>query len=98
MAAICKHHSQVAVDMIVFAPGQKVGQAKEAKQLERGGIVAKNGLYANIHKKQARIAAGSGEHMRKPGSKGAPTTEAFKESAKTAKPRRKHIEDAMKDM
>jgi len=58
----------------------------------------KPGLYANIHKKQARIAAGSGEHMRKPGSKGAPTAEAFKDSAKTAKPRRKHIEDAMKDM
>jgi len=70
----------------------------EEKQLERGGIVAKNGLYANIHKKQARIAAGSGEHMRKPGSKGAPTAQAFKESAKTAKPRRKHIENAMKDM
>jgi hypothetical protein len=58
----------------------------------------KLGLYSNIHKKQARIAAGSGEHMRKPGSKGAPTAKDFKESAKTAKPRRKHIEDAMKDM
>ena len=59
----------------------------------------KNGLYANIHKKQARIAAGSGEKMRKPGSEGAPTKEAFVQSAKTAKkPRRKHIEEAMKDM
>lgn len=45
----------------------------------------KNGLYANIHAKQKRIAAGSGEKMRKVGSKGAPTAEAFKESAKTAK-------------
>lgn len=45
----------------------------------------KPGLYANIHAKQKRIAAGSGEKMRKPGSKGAPTAEAFKESAKTAK-------------
>ena len=72
--------------------------AKEAKQQERGGIVAKNGLYANIHAKQERIKHGSGEKMRKPGSKGAPTAEAFKESTKTAKPRRKHIEDAMKDM
>ena len=44
-----------------------------------------NGLYANIHAKQERIAHGSGEKMRKPGSKGAPTAEAFKESAKTAK-------------
>jgi Family of unknown function (DUF6496) len=45
----------------------------------------KPGLYANINAKQERIKAGSGEKMRKPGSKGAPTAEAFKESAKTAK-------------
>ena len=45
----------------------------------------KPGLYANIQKKQARIAAGSGEKMRAPGAKGAPTAKAFKESAKTAK-------------
>ncbi len=45
----------------------------------------KPGLYANVHAKQARIKAGSGEKMRKPGSKGAPTDKAFKESAKTAK-------------
>ncbi len=43
------------------------------------------GLYANIHAKRKRIAAGSGEKMRKPGSKGAPTAKAFRESAKTAK-------------
>ena len=43
------------------------------------------GLYANINAKQKRIAAGSGEKMRKPGSKGAPTVQAFKQSAKTAK-------------
>jgi hypothetical protein len=59
----------------------------------------KPGLYANIHKKQARIEAGSGEKMRKPGSKGAPTKEAFVESAKTAKkPRKQVITEAMKDM
>jgi hypothetical protein len=45
----------------------------------------KQGLYANIHAKQARIKAGSGEKMRKVGSKGAPTAEAFKQAAKTAK-------------
>lgn len=45
----------------------------------------KPGLYANIHAKRRRIAAGSGEHMRKPGSKGAPTAQAFKDAAKTAK-------------
>ena len=45
----------------------------------------KQGLYANINSKQARIKAGSGETMRKVGSKGAPTAKAFIESAKTAK-------------
>ena len=67
----------------------------EEKQLERGGIVAKNGLYANIHAKQERIAHGSGEKMRKPGSKGAPTAKDFKESAKT---RKEVITEKMKDM
>lgn len=43
------------------------------------------GLYENIHRKQERIAHGSGEKMRKPGAPGAPTAEAFRESAKTAK-------------
>ena len=45
----------------------------------------KKGLYANIHAKRRRIKAGSGERMRKPGSKGAPTAKAFKQAAKTAK-------------
>lgn len=48
-------------------------------------MLMKTGLYSNIHKKRARIAAGSGEKMRKPGAKGAPTAKAFRESAKTAK-------------
>jgi len=43
------------------------------------------GLYANIHAKRKRIASGSGEKMRKPGSKGAPTAANFKRSATTAK-------------
>jgi hypothetical protein len=43
------------------------------------------GLYAAIHAKRKRIAAGSGEKMRKPGSKGAPTAKAFRDSKKTAK-------------
>ena len=43
------------------------------------------GLYANIHAKQARIKAGSGEKMNKPGTKAAPSAKDFKESAKTAK-------------
>ena len=48
-------------------------------------MATKPGLYANIHAKQERIKHGSGEKMRKPCAKGAPTAEAFKESAKTAK-------------
>jgi len=60
---------------------QKVGKefVTADKKMKSGG------LYANIHAKQERIAAGSGERMRKPGSAGAPTAEAFKESAKTVK-------------
>ena len=53
---------------------------------------AKNGkmsLYKNIHAKRKRIKKGSGEKMRKPGSKGAPTAKAFKKAAKTAKKKRK---------
>lgn len=45
----------------------------------------KQGLYANINAKQARIKAGSGEKMKKPGAKGAPTAADFKKAAKTAK-------------
>tara|TARA_R110000868_G_scaffold10997_2_gene53223 strand:- start:5065 stop:5361 length:297 start_codon:yes stop_codon:yes gene_type:complete len=60
---------------------QKVGKdfAAADKKMKSGG------LYANIHAKQERIAEGSGEKMRKVGSKGAPTKQAFNDSAKTAK-------------
>lgn len=49
------------------------------------------GLYANIQAKRKRIAEGSGERMRRPGSQGAPTAQAFRDSARTVKkqPRRK---------
>ena len=61
--------------------------------------MAKHGLYAAIHAKRERIKAGSGEKMRKAGSKGAPSAQDFKDAAKTAKkPRRQMIADAMKDM
>jgi hypothetical protein len=46
-------------------------------------------LYRNIHAKRKRIASGSGEKMRKPGSKGAPTAKNFKRAAKTAKRNKK---------
>jgi hypothetical protein len=62
---------------------QKVGKeftkADEAKKMKGGG------LYANINAKRERIAEGSGEKMRRVGSKGAPTAGDFKQSAKTAK-------------
>ena len=62
---------------------QKVGKefvaADKPKKLKGGG------LYENIHAKRERIAEGSGEKMRKVGSAGAPTKQAFKESAKTVK-------------
>ena len=48
-----------------------------------------DGLYANIQAKRARIAAGSGEKMRKPGTEGAPSAKDFKQAAKTAKPEKK---------
>jgi hypothetical protein len=50
-------------------------------------LTMKPGLYANINAKRNRIAAGSKEKMRKPGTPGAPTAKAFKQSAKTAKKR-----------
>lgn len=57
---------------------------------KRNNMATKNGLYANIHEKRARIEKQKAEgkpveKMRKVGAKGAPTAEAFKQSAKTAK-------------
>ena len=75
--------------MGAIAPSKMPGGVKKARrddtdftQYAEGGKV---GLYANINAKRKRIAAGSGEKMRKPGSKGAPTNQAFVKSAKTAK-------------
>ena len=51
----------------------------------RAADMAKPGLYSNINAKRQRIAAGSGEKMRKPGAKGAPTAAQFKAAAKTVK-------------
>ena len=60
---------------------QKVGKefVRADKNMKEGG------LYENIHRKQQRIAEGSGEKMRRVGGKGAPTADAFKQSAKTVK-------------
>ena len=62
-----------------------ISPKKQPKTSESAVLLKKGGLYENIHKKQARIAAGSKEKMRKPGSKGAPTVSDFINSAKTAK-------------
>jgi len=64
--------------------GKKKGRRDDTDfmQYAEGGSV---GLYANINAKKKRIAAGSKEKMRKPGQKGAPTAQAFIDSAKTAK-------------
>lgn len=64
-----------------------VGQANAVKPQENDGDVnmKKTGLYDNINAKRDRIKAGSKERMREPGSPGAPTAEAFRKSAKTAK-------------
>jgi len=64
----------------------KAEAEKQGRAIYASGY-AKGGLYANIHAKRKRIAEGSGEKMRKPGSKGAPTAKAFKQAAKTTKKR-----------
>ena len=56
-----------------------------AYSVKRSAKKKTGGLYENIHAKQERIKHGSGEHMRKVGSKGAPTAADFKAAAKTAK-------------
>lgn len=66
-------------------PGAKKKARKDNTDFTEYAAGGKVGLYENIHKKQARIKAGSGERMRKVGSKGAPTKEAFIKSAKTAR-------------
>lgn len=59
--------------------GKEFSKADEAKKMKGGG------LYDNINAKRERIAEGSGEKMRRVGSRGAPTAQDFKQSAKTAK-------------
>ena len=69
-------------------PGIEIKGRSARANYRHGGRIKKSmggGLYENIHKKRARIKAGSGEKMRSPGSAGAPTAKNFTESAKTAK-------------
>ena len=73
-----------AIDPSKMPNGKKTKRRDDTDftQYAEGGKV---GLYDNINAKRKRIAAGSNEKMRKPGSKGAPTNQAFIKSAKTAK-------------
>jgi len=68
-----------------FTDNGVVKRRKDGDEFEYYAKGGKTGLYENIHAKRKRIAAGSGEQMRRVGSKGAPTAEAFRRSAKTAK-------------
>jgi hypothetical protein len=65
--------------------GIPVSVGKDFASADKGKKFKDGGLYDNIHAKRERIAEGSGERMRRVGSRGAPTEEAFKQSAKTAK-------------
>ena len=65
-------------------PGKKIIHRKDnPNDVEMYAAGGKVGLYDNIHAKRKRIAAGSGERMRSPGTKGTPTANAFKQAAKT---------------
>lgn len=66
-------------------PSGKVKKRRDNTDFTEYAEGGEVGLYANIHAKQERIKNGSKEKMRKPGSKGAPTEQAFINSAKTAK-------------
>ena len=78
----------VGKDTKAQEPSKPNTMTSEMQTAKKGGRIKSKdggGLYANIHAKQERIAHGSKEHMRKAGSKGAPTEEAFEQSARTAK-------------
>jgi len=66
-----------------------VQESWQVPEENQGNLLMGNGLYANIHKKRKRIAAGSGEKMRSAGDKGAPTATNFRKAAATAKPKKK---------
>ena len=79
MAAVAHNPAFAKKVGIPTKVGKEFDSADEGKKFKGGG------LYVNINAKRERISEGSGEKMRKVGSKGAPTAEAFRESAKTAK-------------
>jgi hypothetical protein len=87
----CKSQARSNIFLQLSASEQGIlGTATSRQDIRMASSSKKKpGLYANIHAKQDRIAHGSGEQMRKPGTKGAPTAEAFDQAAKTGKPAKK---------
>jgi hypothetical protein len=80
-----RERSERNADKLLNPDGKEVGEPKKEKMAEEIVTEEKPGLYANIHAKRRRIKNGSGERMRKPGSKGAPTAQSFKDAQKTVK-------------
>jgi len=74
-----------AINPSKMPKGKKIVRKDHPQDVTMYAEGGKVGLYDRIHAKRNRIAAGSGESMRKPGAKGAPTAAAFKAAAKTAK-------------
>jgi hypothetical protein len=70
--------------MGIISPG-KIKSIRKRDGNEPVKLMAKGGLYENIHAKRKRIAEGSNERMRKPGTSGAPKAEAFKKAALSSK-------------
>lgn len=74
-----------AINPSKMPKGKKIKRKDHPEDVTMYQEGGKIGLYENINRKRERIAEGSKEKMRKPGSKGAPTEEAFRKSALTAK-------------
>jgi hypothetical protein len=85
MAAVAhnpKFAKKVGIKPSVGKEFHKADKKQDYKELPSRADEESKGLWANIHAKRERIKNGSGEHMRKPGSKGAPTADALRKSAK----------------
>jgi hypothetical protein len=77
-AALNREQERIERERRLANPPSKQPEKEEPK---KGVSEERKGLWDNIHAKRARIKNGSGERMRKPGSKGAPTADALKKSA-----------------
>lgn len=80
--AVVKTNKPIGSRVADIGPGGKEYNVKTDKAWDEHHKVSEQGLWDNIHAKQNRIKQGSGERMRTPGSKGAPTKDAFKKAKK----------------